>query len=116
MDTWHGESSARSCRLALFDEGVSFYYTVLNSAGNRLTKTKILKGRLRESRYAMPSNSTPDGPLVETARSNFAVDKVAYISDQIGLHEITNPHPTEYAVSLHRELISFFVCLGLEEG
>lgn len=27
------------------------------------------------------------------------------MADELGLHSIENPHATEYAVSLHRELI-----------
>ncbi|CZR63098.1 related to cysteine dioxygenase type I [Phialocephala subalpina] len=62
---------------------------------------KILKGQLQESRFAIPKSPGNEGPLVETARVRFGVDKVAYIADNLGLHEISNPHPTEYAVSLH---------------
>lgn len=62
---------------------------------------KILKGQLQESRFAIPKNPGNEGPLTETSRLNFGVDKVAYIADNLGLHEISNPHPTEYAVSLH---------------
>lgn len=62
---------------------------------------KILKGQLQESRFAIPKDPKGEGPLTETARANFGVDKVAYIADNLGLHEISNPHPTEYAVSLH---------------
>ena len=43
------------------------------------------------------------GGLKEIARTDFGQDKVAYISDKMGLHEIINPSMTEYAVSLHRK-------------
>ncbi|KUJ09477.1 cysteine dioxygenase type I [Mollisia scopiformis] len=62
---------------------------------------KILKGELQESRFAIPENPGNEGPLVETSRLNFGVNKVTYIADNLGLHEISNPHPTDYAVSLH---------------
>lgn len=55
----------------------------------------------------MPGQSSEKGEeegekgLKEIARTEFQVDKVAYISDRLGLHEILNPSETEYTVSLH---------------
>ncbi|PVH75990.1 hypothetical protein DL98DRAFT_304728 [Cadophora sp. DSE1049] len=69
---------------------------------------KIMKGSLRESRFAMPVRGKESGRetggegLREIARTDFKENKVAYISDKLGLHEILNPSLTEYAVSLHR--------------
>ncbi|CAG8979731.1 hypothetical protein HYALB_00011456 [Hymenoscyphus albidus] len=90
---------------------------------------KILKGNLVETRYAIPTNPGLEGPLHQTSCKKFNRDQVTYMSDavsyylfpykrflhrlmnllhdleltnpQLGLHEISNPSPTEYAVSLH---------------
>ncbi|CAL3971155.1 hypothetical protein PZA11_007481 [Diplocarpon coronariae] len=85
---------------------------------------KILQGELMETRFAMPEGGAGGetsagasagaedaegaGPgkggqegLRETQRTLFREDKVAYISDQLGLHEMRNPSMTEFAVSLH---------------
>lgn len=61
---------------------------------------KVLKGSLREQRFEMPKGDRA-GSLNEIADIVFSEDKVAYIADTIGLHSVSNPHPTEYAVSLH---------------
>ncbi|CAG8959787.1 hypothetical protein HYFRA_00001694 [Hymenoscyphus fraxineus] len=62
---------------------------------------KILKGNLVETRYAIPTNPGLEGPLHQTSCKKFNRDQVTYMSDALGLHEISNPSPTEYAVSLH---------------
>ncbi|TVY30658.1 Cysteine dioxygenase [Lachnellula hyalina] len=62
---------------------------------------KILKGNLIESRFAIPSRPGEQGPLVQTARKEFGLDQVTYMADVLGLHAISNPHPTEHAMSLH---------------
>jgi len=62
---------------------------------------KILKGRIRETRFATPTYPGTEGPLVQTSRLEFGLNKVTYMADVLGLHSISNPHPTEYAVSLH---------------
>jgi cysteine dioxygenase len=84
---------------------------------------KILKGSLTETQYKMPTpssspslssssptnkdadtDSTPPkgtSPLITTKTTIYNKDEVAYISDQIGLHEIRNTSSTEQAVSLH---------------
>ncbi|RKF57610.1 Cysteine dioxygenase [Erysiphe neolycopersici] len=59
---------------------------------------KILKGSLREERYSFPTES---GPLVKISESTFDLNQVAYISDELGLHRISNQSNTDYAVSLH---------------
>ncbi|KAK0129428.1 Cysteine dioxygenase [Cadophora gregata f. sp. sojae] len=69
---------------------------------------KVLRGTLRERRFEFPVGEGGGGVvggreegLKEIARLDFAENKVAYISDKIGLHEIMNPSEREYAVSLH---------------
>lgn len=62
---------------------------------------KILKGDLRERRYAIPSKPGHEGPLVKISDLNYGFNQVAYMADQLGVHDISNPSQTEYAVSLH---------------
>ncbi|KAH6674791.1 RmlC-like cupin domain-containing protein [Halenospora varia] len=62
---------------------------------------KVLQGSLTETRFAIPQNPGLDGPLVQTSRKNFESNQVTYMADSLGLHEISNPSQTEYAVSLH---------------
>jgi cysteine dioxygenase len=66
---------------------------------------KILKGSLKETLYNMPVQAdeseglrTPPQVVQETL---FDCDQVTYISDDIGLHKISNPSETDVAVSLH---------------
>lgn len=62
---------------------------------------KVLKGRIHETRFATPTSPGTEGPLVKTSELEFGLDKVTYMADALGLHSIENPHPTEYAASLH---------------
>ncbi|KAI8941116.1 Cysteine dioxygenase [Plenodomus lindquistii] len=65
---------------------------------------KILKGSLQETRYDWPTvsqNNHEDRPLDVISEKTYQKDQVTYMSDKLGLHKITNPHPNEYAVSLH---------------
>ena len=64
---------------------------------------QVLQGQVRETRYAMPSRKQGHGPLQKTSQRDYTPGKVAYMADVLGLHSISNPHPTEYAVSLHRK-------------
>lgn len=61
---------------------------------------KILKGNLRERRYEIPHPGS-HGPLVQTSDLNYGLNRVAYMSDKLGIHEISNQSKSEYAVSLH---------------
>ncbi|CCU82842.1 putative membrane Cysteine dioxygenase/cysteine dioxygenase [Blumeria hordei DH14] len=61
---------------------------------------KILKGNLRERRYGIP-HASYNCPLVQTSDLNYGLNKVAYMSDKLGVHEISNQSQSEYAVSLH---------------
>ncbi|CAN3372188.1 hypothetical protein DIURU_004272 [Diutina rugosa] len=58
---------------------------------------KILKGTLQESLYDLPEGQTEMVPKKHTLLPR---DSVGYISDDIGLHKISNP-TNEVAVSLH---------------
>lgn len=59
---------------------------------------KILKGELMESLYDIPRQE--GGELVPKAQTILNCQEVGYISDDIGLHKISNPL-NEMSVSLH---------------
>lgn len=59
---------------------------------------KILKGTLQESLYDMPEREDQMHLKQETSMHR---DQVGYISDDIGLHKITNPLADQVSVSLH---------------
>jgi len=65
---------------------------------------KILKGSLTETRYAWPTidlNNREDRHMEVISDKTYQVDQVAYMSDKLGLHRISNPDTEGYAVSLH---------------
>ncbi|KAL2053893.1 hypothetical protein ABVK25_005822 [Lepraria finkii] len=66
---------------------------------------KMLQGSLRETRYDWPDSNLVNGghrsPLQPKKETVLSRDDVTYITDSHGLHKISNPDPTEYAVSLH---------------
>ncbi|KAL9066990.1 MAG: hypothetical protein Q9157_006963 [Trypethelium eluteriae] len=61
---------------------------------------KVLKGSLKETRYKWPDHSNP-GPPEVTHEQTFGQEEVTYMSDKLGLHTISNPDPSNLAVSLH---------------
>jgi cysteine dioxygenase len=66
---------------------------------------KVLRGSLIETRYATPTGQVGDEkssqPLDVIKESMYTRDQVAYMSDDLGLHRISNPSHDEVAVSLH---------------
>lgn len=60
---------------------------------------KVMKGQLLESLYDVPDHE--GDAMVPKRETVLHRDEVGYISDQIGLHRISNPLLDEYAVSLH---------------
>ena len=67
---------------------------------------KILRGQLVETRYTRPTvelNSDEERPLERIKETKYDTNEVTYMSDKLGLHKISNPDPTVYAVSLHRK-------------
>ncbi|MCJ1439911.1 MAG: Cysteine dioxygenase [Stictis urceolatum] len=61
---------------------------------------KILKGSLKETRYAWPEDSG-SSPLSITQETVFGENEVTYMADELGLHKVSNPDPNNDAVSLH---------------
>ncbi|KAI9692742.1 MAG: hypothetical protein M1820_009385 [Bogoriella megaspora] len=62
---------------------------------------KILKGSLKETLYSMPDPVKSPGPLTIKKETIYGEGEVTYMSDDLGLHRVSNPHPTELAVSVH---------------
>lgn len=60
---------------------------------------KVLKGTLCETRYRYPAN-VGEGPQV-IKETVFKAGQVTYMSDELGLHRISNLDPNGVSVSLH---------------
>jgi len=69
---------------------------------------KVLRGTLKETLYAWPDqDQLADGlssPPEIKRETLYGEDEVTYMSDQLGLHKISNPDLERVAVSLHRKL------------
>ncbi|XP_033153803.1 cysteine dioxygenase type 1 isoform X1 [Drosophila mauritiana] len=90
---------------------------------------KMLKGDLREKRYEYPNRSArdngrshhPDGEidsreLVEIGETPIAVNDVAYINDNLGLHRVENPSHSDTSVSLHLYCPPFDACSVFQDN
>lgn len=66
---------------------------------------KMLQGTLTEQLYHPPTSSSPSASVSSVPHlfqtTTYSRDQTTYISDDIGLHRISNPSRSEYAVSLH---------------
>jgi cysteine dioxygenase len=64
---------------------------------------KVLKGRLTETRFATPTDEDIQNkrPMTKIRETTYSENQVTYMADTLGTHRISNPDPTEYAVSLH---------------
>lgn len=63
---------------------------------------KVLHGSLKESLYSWPDPQQSKPPTLRK-ETVYPVDGTTYMSDQLGLHKISNASEEEVAVSLHRE-------------
>lgn len=77
-----------------------------NEAG-LLTMNQILQGTLQETLYHWPEESHPEKGTVASLgikrQTIYRTNQVAYMSDQMGLHSMSNPDAEKPAVSLHRQ-------------
>ena len=92
--------------------GCHVHMLTICSHANAHCIMKILKGSLVETRYAWPTvdlNTNKDQPLNVISEKTYEADQVAYMSDKLGLHRISNPDPHDYAVSLHCQYSAAFV-------
>lgn len=67
---------------------------------------RILKGTLLETRYSVLINSQSPlkpGPLEVISSKTYSEGQVTYMSDNLGVHRISNQDPNNVAVSLHRK-------------
>jgi len=80
---------------------------------------KILKGSLKETLYAWPDESLIQkgecAPLFISKETVYDENEVAYISDKIGLHRISNPDTSTVAVSLHLYTPPYGTCQLFDE-
>jgi cysteine dioxygenase len=61
---------------------------------------KVLKGSLKETLFVFPDH---EGERPEVTRETiYDEGMVTYMSDDLGLHKISNSDPENIAVSLHR--------------
>jgi cysteine dioxygenase len=60
---------------------------------------KILQGTLKEIRFDFPKNAVTAPEVIK--ETTFKENEVTYMSDDLGLHKISNPDPENVAVSLH---------------
>ncbi|KAJ6028244.1 Cysteine dioxygenase [Penicillium herquei] len=63
---------------------------------------KILAGQLHETVFHTPETGSKESKHMSIkSATTYGMNEVTYISDDIGLHRVHNPHPTQIAVSLH---------------
>jgi cysteine dioxygenase len=70
---------------------------------------KVLKGSLKETRFDFPKNAVTAPRVIK--ETIFGENEVTYMSDDLGLHKISNSDPEDMAVSLHRKSSSLFVVI-----
>jgi len=76
---------------------------------------KVLEGTLKETRFTNPEN--PDTALDVIKETIYGKGEVTYMSDELGLHKISNPDKENVAVSLHRtSLFSSITCVRLTDN
>lgn len=61
---------------------------------------KILRGDLTETRYEYPSEDNKDKPMEVISEKIHKENAVAYMSDDLGVHRMSNAN-SDFAVSLH---------------
>lgn len=79
--------------------------SLIHDHANAHCVMKILEGQLVETLYDWPeqeSSANSDGPAMHVRKETTLNEgDVAYMSDKLGLHRMTNPNPNARAVSLH---------------
>lgn len=72
---------------------------------------KALKGSLKETRFGSPRNNVTAPRVIK--ETIFGENEVTYMSDDLGLHKISNPDPENVAVSLHHKCSYFELYMGM---
>ncbi|KAF2157212.1 cysteine dioxygenase [Myriangium duriaei CBS 260.36] len=62
---------------------------------------KIIQGSLQEVVYQNPTLTGNPADMKVKKSTHYQKDEIAYISDDIGLHEVINNDPDDVAISLH---------------
>lgn len=79
--------------------------SVIHDHANAHCVMKILKGTLKETLYSWPDQEKVEhgqvSPPQVRRETRYGKDQVTYMSDELGLHKISNPDPNNFAVSLH---------------
>jgi cysteine dioxygenase len=65
---------------------------------------KVLKGTLLETRFSYPDPEISMSKPKVIKETIYNEGEVTYMSDELGLHKISNPDQKRLAVSLHCEL------------
>lgn len=60
---------------------------------------RVLRGSITETRYDYPDGK--EAPMQIKKETTLKEGAVAYMADNLGLHQVANPG-SDYAVSLHR--------------
>ncbi|KAF2139620.1 uncharacterized protein K452DRAFT_275050 [Aplosporella prunicola CBS 121167] len=79
--------------------------SMIHDHANAHCVMKVLKGSLRETLYEWPDQALaaqgkPAPPMIKK-ETVYHENQVTYMSDQLGLHRISNSDPENIAVSLH---------------
>jgi predicted metal-dependent enzyme (double-stranded beta helix superfamily) len=75
----------------------------IHDHGNAHCLMKILRGDLTETRYDFPLEGD-NKPMRVMSERVHKENAVAYMSDDLGVHRITN-NGSDFAVSLHRKCV-----------
>jgi hypothetical protein len=107
--------SAIPIRAFFVDVCVKDLELTLPSHANAHCIMKILKGSLVETRFKAPTAvdiNNGQQRLMEKigCEKMYSENEVTYMADNLGVHRISNPDPTEYAVSLHCKFLKS-VCI-----
>lgn len=73
----------------------------IHDHGNAHCLMKILRGDLTETRYEYPREEDKDKPMEVISEKVHKENAVAYMSDDLGVHRMSNTG-SDFAVSLHR--------------
>ncbi|KAK7203336.1 RmlC-like cupin domain-containing protein [Myxozyma melibiosi] len=74
--------------------------SLIHDHSNAHCVMKILEGELVETQYKFPDPNAPPRPMDKQKVTEYGKDEVTYISDEIGLHRMSN-ETDKIAISLH---------------
>lgn len=100
MSDWHSPTYAAPHPIGML---------TLHSHANAHCIMKVLKGHLTETRFNIPTDDDIQNkrPMTKIRETTYSENEVTYMADTLGVHCISNPDLTDYAVSLHCMLSPF---------